>query len=381
LNILALDLETPMFSKKEPWRGNVYGDPRPPVCWSCATDEYGSRADLWTENTDIVIQELLDSYDLIVGFNFKHDVAYLRREGCNFSNVKVWDVQIAEFVLGRQLHKFPSLNDTAIRLALPTKLDVVKVEYWDKGVDTADIPWPILSEYAAGDAALTLACYHRQITELTPKQKVLVSLMSQDMLILQEMEATGITFDEEMCKASSKEIEHQIKMYTEELQAFYPNVPINFNSGDNLSAFLYGGTVYEDGKEHVGFYKSGLKAGQPKFKNTVIEHQLPRLFEPIKGSELAKEGYYETNEGVLKKLKGKNKSIIEKLLHLAKLEKMNGTYYLGLPKLNAEMHWPKGKLHGQFNQTLAATGRLSSSKPNQQNFASELQDIFVSTYE
>lgn len=154
----------------------------------------------------------------------------------------------------------------------------------------------------------------------------------------------------------------------------------NFNSGDHLSALLYGGVVYEHSKEHVGFYKTGAKAGQPKFKNVLIEHTFPRLFEPIKDSELKKEGYYETNEGVLKKLKGPNKKIVELLLRLAKIEKLNGTYYRGLPKLNAEMRWPKGKLHGLLNQTLAGTGRLSSSKPNQQNFASELQDIFISDY-
>jgi DNA polymerase I-like protein with 3'-5' exonuclease and polymerase domains len=39
-----------------------------------------------------------------------------------------------------------------------------------------------------------------------------------------------------------------------------------------------------------------------------------------------------------------------------------------------------GVLHGSFNQTTAATGRLSSSKPNLQNFATELQDIFISRY-
>lgn len=153
----------------------------------------------------------------------------------------------------------------------------------------------------------------------------------------------------------------------------------NFNSGDHLSAFLYGGVVKEDSKEFIGFFKTGERKGQPKFKNVVIEHHLPRLYEPLKGSEMKKAGNYAVDEGTLRKLKGK-KEVVNQLLELSKLEKLNGTYYKGLVKLREEMGWPVGILHGNFNQTTAATGRLSSSRPNLQNFASELQDIFISEY-
>lgn len=385
MNILVLDTETPKFDKNEPWKGNVYGDPRPPVCWSWNWDLDGktqpSQAWQWDHKSVEYIQCTVDDADLVVGFNFKHDLGYLRREGVDFSKTKVWDVQIAEFLISRQRNKFPSLNDTCLRLGLPVKQDVVKLEYWDKGIDTCDIPWPILSEYAALDASLTLRAYLAQVKEMPVAMQKLCRLMSQDMLILQEMEKNGITYDGELCAAKEIELDNEISEITKSLTAIYPHVPINFGSGDQLSAFLYGGTIYEETKEHVGFFKSGAKEGQPKYKNVTIEHKLPRLFEPIKGSELKKVGYFETNEGVLKKLKGPHKKLLDKLLRLSKLEKLNGTYYKGLPKLNEEMHWPKGKLHGQLNQTLAGTGRLSSSKPNQQNFASELQDIFVSEYE
>lgn len=318
--------------------------------------------------------------DLVVGANFKHDVGVLRKVGVDFSGVKVWDVQLAEFLLSRQTHKFPSLNLICEKYGIPKKLDVVKTEYWEKGIETEDVPWPILSEYAAHDAAVTLQCAEKQMEEMNPRMQTLCRLMGQDLLILQEMEHNGITYDEELCKKKSVELDNEISKIKEELSSIYSHIPINWSSGDDVSSFLYGGVVVEEVKEHIGFFKTGAKAGQPKYKNGVIEHQLPRLFEPIKGSELKKEGFYETNEGVLKKLKGPHKSVVDKLLRLSKLEKLNGTYYKGLPKLNEEMHWPKGKLHGQLNQTLAGTGRLSSSKPNQQNFASELQDIFISDY-
>jgi DNA polymerase-1 len=111
----------------------------------------------------------------------------------------------------------------------------------------------------------------------------------------------------------------------------------------------------------------------------VIEHILPHLYQPLKGSELQKEGFYATDEGTLKKLKGK-KDIVALLLELAKLEKLNGTYYKGLVELRKKMHWPVGVLHGQFQQTSVATGRLSCVKPNLQNQATELQDIYISRY-
>jgi len=370
---IAIDTETTIFSK-----GNAYDRRNELVCWSAA-EEHWSEAYLWTKPEPV--QSMVNRAEPLIGFNFKFDVAWLRKYGVDFSNVKVWDVQIAEFIISHQQHKFPSLNDTCIKYGIPVKLDVVKTEYWDKGIDTKDVPWPILREYAAYDASATLQCYYAQLKLMGPAQIKLCKLMSQDMLVLQEMEQNGITYDTELCDKRSKELDAETEKLKQTLSNFYPNIPINFNSGDHLSAFLYGGKIVETIKVHDGFYKSGIKKGQPKLKNQEIEHTLPRLFEPVKGSELQKEGFYETNEGCLRKLKGKHKKVVETLLTLAKAEKLNGTYYRGLPKLNEEMHWPKGKLHGQLNQTLAQTGRLSSSRPNQQNFASEIQDVFVSEYE
>lgn len=380
MNVIALDTEGPIFDDKEKWKGNAYGDPNDLVCFSWAVDDF-TEAEQWDKDSPAYIQKLMEKNDLVVFFNGKHDIGWLRRYGVDFSNVRVWDVQLGEFVLGRQLNKFPSLDDTCVKYDIPKKLDVVKTEYWDKGIDNKDVPWPILSEYAAHDTAITLLCYHEQIKRMTPAQRKLVSLMSQDMLVLQEMEQNGITFDEEMCAVKSAQLDDEISEIKTKLSKVYPLVPINFNSGDQLSAFLFGGKVVEDIKVPDGVFKTGAKKGLPKLKNGTIEHVLPQLF--TKSDKLQKEGVYETNEPALRKVKALAKGfhwVVTDLLRLAKLEKLNGTYYQGLPKLNKEMQWPNGKLHGQINQTLAVSGRLSSSKPNQQNFASELQDIFVSDY-
>ena len=372
MNILALDTETNTHNK-----GNHYDNRNRLVCWSFADGTVSGTS----RPTDLGALEIeLKRTDLVIGFNFKFDLHWLIKSGLStLRDKQIWDVQIAEFILSNQTHRFPSLNETCEKYGLETKLDVVKTEYWDKGIDTADIPWDVLEEYATRDAELTLACYHAQRKLMTPAQMKLCYLMCQDLQILQEMEANGIPFDETLCETRAKEVDDKISEIKGKLAAIYPTVPINFASNDHLSAFLYGGTVKEDSKEHIGFFKSGAKAGQPKYKNIIIEHKLPRLYTPLKGSEMAKEGNYAVDESTLRKLRG-NKKIVDMILELGKLQKLNGTYYKGLVELRNEMHWEPGVLHGQFNQTTAQTGRLSSSKPNLQNFASELQDIFISKY-
>lgn len=372
-NVLAIDTESTIWNK-----GNPYDSRNFLVCYSIASMG-GYSSIKWDEKSIPNLQRLAGASDLLVGFNFKYDLHWLTKHGFKVDK-PIWDVQLAEFIISHQTHKFPSLNETCLKYGIPTKLDVVNKEYWEKGINTDEIPWNILQEYSAHDAKITLECYHEQLKVMTPAQVMLCKLQCMDLLVLQEMEANGLRFDEELCNERSQEVDEQIRDIQSKLSKFYPSVPINFASNDHLSAFLYGGQINETVKEHVGFFKTGDKKGQPKYQNKEIVHTLPRLYTPLQGSELQKEGMYATDEATLKKLKGK-KQVVELLLALAKLEKRNGTYYKGLPKLRQEMNWPKGLLHGQFNQCVASTGRLSSSRPNLQNFDSSLQDIFISIYE
>lgn len=374
MRVLSLDTETSIFNK-----GNPFDKRNKLVCYSYASSD-GSSARLWEETSVSNVMDVLVGVDLVVGHNIKFDLHWLLKYGVyQLKTKQLWDTAIAEFLLSNQTLRFPSLNETCERYGIPLKTDIVKEEYWNKGIDTKDIPWPILSEYAEHDAVITLQCYHEQRKLMTPAQIKLCYLMCQDLQILQEMEMNGLPFDEQLCDLRSLEVDDQISAHKTALANIYPNIPINFGSNDQLSAFLYGGVVVEESKEHVGFFKTGERKGQPKYKNIIIEHILPRLYEPLKGSEMQKEGVFATDEGTLRKLKGK-KGVIQQILELSKLEKLNGTYYKGLVKLRKEKHWPEGLLHGNFNQTTAQTGRLSSNSPNLQNFSSDLQDIFISTY-
>jgi DNA polymerase-1 len=323
----------------------------------------------------------VDECDLVIGFNFKFDYHWLTKVGLKLGHKKLWDCQVAEFVIERQQNAYPSLEDCSVKYDLGKKIDIIKLEYWDKGINTDAIPWPVLKEYAIQDVILTYRLYLAQmkVLESKPHMRTLLSLLFADIHVLQEMEKNGIVFDEELCATRGSELDEKIGTLRASLDSIYPDIPINWGSGDQLSAVLYGGTITQVVKDHVGYYKSGAKAGQPKYQNREVQHQLPRLYEPLKGTELKKVGYYATNEDTLLKLKGKQ-GPLKTLLELSKLEKLNGTYYRGLPKLQREMHWPDGRLHGNFNQCVAQTGRLSSTKPNLQNFASELQDVFITRY-
>jgi DNA polymerase I-like protein with 3'-5' exonuclease and polymerase domains len=371
MNVLTSDWEVTTFAK-----GNPFSKKNKAVCLG-----YKLRNDPPVCLFDLTPFDLTPY--LNVFFNAKFDLHWYRRLGFALPSA-VWCCQLAEFILGRQQHPYPSLEETAQKYGLGNKIDVIETDYWDKGIDTDAIPPDILGEYCKQDVSLTYAIYLRQQELFIQKPGLykLFKLACQDLLILEEMEWNGLVYDEELCKKRIKECQEQMQVHLNALRSVYPNTPINFNSGDQLSCFLYGGTIIEDIKLPDGVYKTGMKKGQPKFKNGTTEHVLPRMVEPLPKTELAKPGYWATNEPTLKKLKGPfAKKYVEHILGVAKQDKLIGTYYEGIPKLNREKDWEPGVIHGQLNQCVAATGRLSASQPNQQNFANDIQDIFISRYE
>ena len=264
---------------------------------------------------------------------------------------------------------------------MQAKFDEVSA-LWEAGVQTDEIPWPILSAYAEQDAKQTLQLYEAQQKALSPEARRLVRLQGLDLLVLQEMEWNGLRYDEALLETRATEIRNKIQEITERLQMVYPDIPINFNSGDDLSSFLYGGKVTEEVRIHDGFFKTGLRAGMAKFRKEIVEHELPRLVTPIRGTELKKQGFYQTNADTLLKLKGtrKTKEIIELIQRRTRLDSLLSKTYEGIRKVNEVQNWEPGWLHGQFNQVVAQTGRLTSNGPNLQNLDAEANDLFISRY-
>lgn len=350
------------------------------------------------------IQRRLDGAAFVVGFNIKFDLHWLRRYGIRVT-CPVYDAQLAEFVLVAQSQPYPSLNECATKYGFSSKVSVVSDEYWSKGIDTPDIPWKILAEYNEQDCRLTEAVFKKQRDLLTRKQQRLVALQCEDLVILQEMEWNGLKYDLKEAEKRSEKTRQEIAKIDGELRAVAGTDVINWASSDHLSCLLYGGVVYERYRET---YTRILKGGKEKEVERWSERpvKFPRLVKPLKRTETAPTKglsdddlasvnqernhlgkrpfvrHWSVAEPILRRLpaKGRAKRIIGLLLKRAELEKLDSTYYGGLIEKHRNLNWPPDTLHGQFNQCVATTGRLSSSNPNLQNFAKEIKDLFYTRY-
>jgi DNA polymerase I-like protein with 3'-5' exonuclease and polymerase domains len=196
------------------------------------------------------------------------------------------------------------------------------------------------------------------------------------------MEYNGLLFNEDLSITLGDSFEEQIKTLDEELYKLHQLREFNPNSNDHISALLYGGDISLRRRVSCGTFKTGTRMGEQKEKWEEYKITFNRLVVPIKGSELIKEGFYSTDEKTLKSLRSSNKakSIIELLLKRTTLEKRLSTYYRGVVNLINELNWKKGVIHGQLNQCVTRTGRLSSSKPNLQNFDGEIKSLFTSRF-
>jgi DNA polymerase I-like protein with 3'-5' exonuclease and polymerase domains len=381
MNIKALDVETTIINN-----GNAFDD-RNQLCFVGIGDNiydieymdvpYGEKLSQ--------IQAEIDSADLLVFINAKFDLHWIRKYGIKFDHKRLWDCQLVDFMLEGQTTSYPSMNSMAEKYTLPLKNDAI-AEYWKAGICTKYIPQAEIVSYLEHDLATTLAIYEKQkpLVEAKGVQfQRLVSLMHQDLVVLQEIEYNGLYFDEGMCLNKAVELSKQIDNLRMELNDYHNIDGFNTESGDHLSVLLYGGDIVIPRKELIGVYKTGDKKGLDKYGWKDFTYTLPRLFTPLKRTELKKEGYWATGESVLRQLKSRDKAskrVIEVILSLAKMEKMVGTYYKGLPKLREKMNWKHNRLHGNLNQVTARTGRLSSTKPNLQNISTDMKSVFTSRY-
>jgi DNA polymerase I-like protein with 3'-5' exonuclease and polymerase domains len=341
----------------------------------------------------------MQSASLVVGFNLKFDLTWVRRHGIvPPDKTRIWDCQLAEFIISGQTSTYPSLNECLAKYELGSKDDKI-AEYWSLGIDTPDIPVTELQFYNDLDVDLTYKLYLKQQEVMTEKQKKLCLIMGLDLLVLAEIEWNGIKFDKELCNVKANETAKKLQTITEELLTHSPTPAINLDSGQHLSCLLYGGKIdIDEPTEEETVYKSGPRKGEvyTRVRHNIVIYECGWRFRPLPKTEtklkkklalpdgsIQEITIYETNEGVLKQLKKPTKEhrrIIELLLERAELAKLMDTYFGKLPELLDKMGWGEF-LHGQYNQVVARTGRLSSSNPNMQNFGNQVDQLLISRYD
>jgi DNA polymerase I-like protein with 3'-5' exonuclease and polymerase domains len=391
---VTYDVETSVFNF-----GNPYDVRNILVSYSVKVDDAPIVHKRYDEpDFKTYLQECFKQATLLVGQNLKFDLSWARHTGCVVPDrCRVFDTQLAEFVLSGQTNSFASLNSLAELYGLSTKLDEVS-SYWEKGISTEDIPADVVEEYNNYDVELTYQVYLKQLEDsrMTPALMKLILLQGADLLVLQEMEYNGIKFDKEKSLQEANTLKEELNELKTELTKLLGN--INFNSGDQLSVALFGG-AYEVENRHneERVYKSGARKGETYVRSVLDSLEVVTClgyFRPNPKDELAKTKgkpehelvhntrYYSTASDVLGQLPARTnvqRNVLEKLSRIAYIEKLVGTYLEAFPNLLEEMYWGD-LIHGQYNQVIARTGRLSSSKPNMQNAPAELDKYLVSRY-
>lgn len=333
---------------------------------------------------------------LIVGFNGKFESHWARKHGIIPPvGCRIWDCQIAEFILRGQTGAYPSLNEALARFKLGVKDDKI-AEYWKLGIDTPDIPVDELRFYNILDVELTYKLYLAQLEEMSEKQKRLCTVQGLDLLVLADMEWNGVKFNIDLCKQKADETKAALAKISEGLNLFTGEATdvFNWGSGHHVSALLYGGAFAVDVpvRTEQRVYQSGARKGE-EYTKTYWEtrvYRFERLFTPgertktklVSKADGKEYPVYATGADVLKQLKRptkKHRILIELLLKQAELAKVLDTYYGAMPDLLEKMEWGD-VLHGQYNQVVAATGRLSSSNPNMQNFSGDADELLVTRY-
>ena len=264
---------------------------------------------------------------LKVGQNLKYDLEVLRNYGIELKG-KMWDTMIAHYLIQPELHHN---MDYMAEIYLNYQTIHIEELIGPKGKNQKSMRSLLPSqvyEYAAEDADITLRLKNKLEPELKKFEceDLFYNIEMPLMPVLAEMEMNGVCLDTESLLETSKVFTNRMN----EIEA----------------------RIYE-------------LAGEPF--NIASPKQVGEiLFDKLKVVEKAKKtktGQYVTSEEVLQQLRNKHE-IIADILEFRGLKKLISTYIDALPKL---INPRTGHIHTSFNQTVTATGRLSSSDPNLQN--------------
>ena len=271
---------------------------------------------------------------LKVGQNIKYDMLVLANYGVEIQG-PMFDTMIAHYVLQPELH-----HGMDYLAEIYLHYETIKIEelIGPKGKNQKnmrDLDPIHIYRYACEDADVTLKL--KNVLEKELKQNDAEALFRDIEMplvpVLAYMERNGVRIDTEALKETSRHFTARMNQIEEEVHRL---AGVEFN------------------------------IASPKQVGEVLFDRLKITDKPKK----TKTGQYVTSEEVLESLKGKHE-IVAKILEHRGLKKLLGTYIDALPQL---INPQTGHIHTSFNQTVTATGRLSSSNPNLQNIPIRNED-------
>ncbi len=271
------------------------------------------------------LKKLIASNAAKIGHNIKYDLLVLQNENIKLEN-PAFDTMIASYLLnaGTRKHSLDAAAFNELGYQMQPIEDLIgkgKNQITMDQVDVEKVSW-----YAAEDADITLRL--KEIFEPELKKEGLDKIFREIEMplipVLANMERWGIKLDIDLVARLSEDAKNQINDLEQDIYKL-ADEEFNLNSPKQLGEILYNKLGLTSGKKN----KTGLS----------------------------------TAAGVLEYLLGEH-PIIEKILNYRELSKLQSTYLLALP---LQVNPATGRIHTSYNQTIAATGRLSSIDPNLQN--------------
>ncbi|MFZ6053126.1 DNA polymerase I [Halocola ammonii] len=286
----------------------------------------GSKEEI-TEKVESFRKIFEDEKKTVVAQNLKYDLKMLRRYGFDIKN-KVFDTMLAHYLINPEMkHNMDLLAETYLNYQ-PVSISTLIGKKGKNQKSMADLDPKEVYEYAAEDADITLQLKEKFQGEIDKNhlkdlfEKIEVPLIH----VLSDMELEGVKLDTETLKNFSQELGKDIEKLEKNIHEL-AGEDFNIDSPKQLGPILY------------------------------------EKLEITKKPKKTKSGQYSTSEDVLSKLTD-NHEIVSEILNYRQLKKLKSTYVDPLPLL---IDKNTGRLHTNYMQTVAATGRLSSNNPNLQN--------------
>ncbi len=262
-----------------------------------------------------------------VGQNMKFDMHMLANYGISLKG-QVFDTMLAHYLLyPEQRHNLDDMCENMLGYK-PVPIEELIGKKGKGQISMRSVETEVIKEYATEDADLTWQLKELLEPELrkTGLDRLAEKIEMPLIHVLLVMERTGMRVDPGVLKQYEKTLKTELQKLEKEI---YELAGMEFN------------------------------ISSPKQLGDV-------LFEKLKITDNAKKTktkQYSTSEEVLMQLKGKH-PIVEKVLDYRSIRKLLSSYVETLPGL---IHPRTGRIHTEFNQAIAVTGRLSSANPNLQN--------------